>query len=70
MLTGGLKTHYLDEFAALTPDKLGPLICKRIKHLPYFHVHTRTQPHPPLLGAHTVTDIQVFSVHFTSPTLI
>lgn len=46
MLRGGLKTHYLDEFAPLTPDKLGPLICKRINHLLHLHVHTCTQPRP------------------------
>lgn len=57
-LRGGLKTHYLDEFATLTPDKLGPLICKRINHLPYLHVHACTQPHPRLLRTHTHCDTQ------------
>lgn len=38
LFEGGLKTHYLNEFAPLTPDKLGPLICKRINHLPCLHV--------------------------------
>lgn len=65
---GGLKTHHLNEFAPLTPDKLGPLICKRINHLPYFHVHTCTQPHPPLLRTHTVTHVKAFYVTYFNMT--
>lgn len=44
MLRGGLKTHYLDEFAPLTPDKLGPLICKRIKPTLFARAHMYTTP--------------------------
>lgn len=52
--TLALKTHYLDEFAPLAPDKLGPLICKRINH------PTCTRAHGP---THFVTHIQTLCSH-------
>lgn len=64
------KAHYLDEFAPLSPDKLGPLICKRINHLPYLHVCTCTQPLSPMQCTHIVTHTQTPRAHFTSPALI